>query len=59
MSYKVRQVTSGQVKPCAVWPHWPGVANDVFNGVRTPDLVAYLIVLGQQCGVVPLCRWSL
>jgi hypothetical protein len=47
MSPKVRQVASGQVKPYAVWPHWPGVANDVFNGVGTPGPAAYLNVVGQ------------
>jgi hypothetical protein len=49
-------VASGEVKPYVVGHHWPGVANDVFNGVGTPDLVACLTAHGQQCGVVQLRR---
>jgi hypothetical protein len=58
-SPKARQVTSGQVKPFAVGHHRPGVANDILNGMDTPGLVACLIALGQQCGVVLLRRWAL
>jgi hypothetical protein len=47
MSPKARQVVSGQVKPYAVGPHRPGVANDVFNDVGTPGLVACLTTLGR------------
>jgi hypothetical protein len=47
MSPKARQEASGQVKPYVVGPHRPEVANDVFNDVGTPGLVAYLIALGQ------------
>jgi hypothetical protein len=36
-----------QVKLYAVGPHRPGVANDVFNGMGTLGLVAYLTALDQ------------
>jgi hypothetical protein len=46
-SFKARQVASGQVKLYAVRPHRSGVANDVFNGVGTPDLIVCLTALSQ------------
>jgi hypothetical protein len=46
-SPKARQVASEQVKPYAIGTHWPGVANDVFDGVGVPDLVACLTTLDQ------------
>jgi hypothetical protein len=57
--FQARQVTSGQVKPYAVGHHQSGVTNDVFNGVETLGLVAYLTALDQQCDTVLLHRWSL
>jgi hypothetical protein len=59
MSPKVGHVASGQVKPYAIGHHRSGVANDVFNDVGTPGLVAYLTALGQQCGVMLLRHWAL
>jgi hypothetical protein len=47
MSHKAWQVASGQVKPYAVGPHRPGVANGVFNGAGTPGLVACLTAFDQ------------
>jgi hypothetical protein len=52
-------VVSRQVKSYAVGYHWLGIVNDVFNDVSTSDLVACLIVFGQQCGAVLLCCWAL
>jgi hypothetical protein len=54
MSPKVREVASGQVKPYVVGHQRLGVANEVFNGVNIPDLVACHPALGQWYGVVPL-----
>jgi hypothetical protein len=56
MSPKARQVALEQVKPYAIGLHQVGVANNVFNGVGTPGLVAYLTALDQQCGAVLLHR---
>jgi hypothetical protein len=59
MSPKAQQVASEQVKPYAAGHHRPGVANDVFNGVGTPGLVACLTAHCQQYGVELLRRWAL
>jgi hypothetical protein len=56
MSLKARQVALGQVKSYAVGHYRSGVANDVFNDVGTPGLVACLTAHGQQCGTVLLCH---
>jgi hypothetical protein len=56
MTPKVRQVASGQVKHYDVRHHWPGVGNDVFNGVGTPGLVTCPTALVQQCAAVLLRR---
>jgi hypothetical protein len=55
-SAKARQVASGQIKPYVVGHHRPQVANDVFNDVGTPGLVACLTAHGQQGGAVLLHR---
>jgi hypothetical protein len=47
MSLKARQVASRQVKPYVVGHHRLGVANDVFKGVGTPDLVVYITAYRQ------------
>jgi hypothetical protein len=54
MSLKARQVALGQVKSYVVGHQQLGVANDIFNGVGMPGLVAYHPALGQQCGTVLL-----
>jgi hypothetical protein len=59
MSPKARQVALGQVKPYVVGHRRPGVANDLFNNVGMPGLVACLTTLGQQCGAVLLHCWAL
>jgi hypothetical protein len=51
-SPKARQVASGQVKSYAVGHQRLGVANDVFNGVGMPGLVACHTALGWQCGAM-------
>jgi hypothetical protein len=38
---------------------WPGVANNIFNGVSTSGLVAYFTTLSQQHGAVLLHRCAL
>jgi hypothetical protein len=48
MSPKAQQGASGQVKLYAVGHHRSRVANDIFNGVGTPGLVACLIAHDQH-----------
>jgi hypothetical protein len=52
MSPKARQVALGQVGPYAIGHQRLGVANDFFNDMDTPGLVACHATLGQQCDTV-------
>jgi hypothetical protein len=49
----------GHIEPYVVGHQRLRVANDDFNDVGTPGLVACHAALGQQCGTVLLHHWAL